>query len=300
MEKLIPLKDEWREKLDELDHNKYADVRQSKNLLLVLALYELLMGEVNNRKKSKKDELQLLGNLFFAHINQLGNSVFQLITAGNGSSSLILSRAILESLIDFSYLWLCKDITGQPPLERRAWVDYSAVRQYSMQNKWNSLMEYRLKKGENVENEVLENWNIDRIKEMVKKYDENYPNFVRVSNNNKKKRSWAIDDSLDKRARKVDDTGKIKEMLDMDFSFEEQYILAYKKSSEFVHGTSSIISGYLGESRQLKFGPSGLNTDFPFLMTSTYLIIFAAIYSKINRLNVDIVGQLKFWGHEIK
>lgn len=86
----------------------------------------------------------------------------------------------------------------------------------------------------------------------------------------------------------------------MDFSLEEQYIVAYKKSSEFVHGTSSIISGYLGESRQLKFGPNGLNTVFPFLMTNNYLIVFATIYNKINRLKVDIVGQLSFWGYENK
>lgn len=146
MEKLIPLKDGWREKLDELDHNKYADVRQSKNLLLVLALYELLMEEVNSKKKFKKDELQLISNILLTHINQLGNSVFQLITTGNSSSSIILSRAILEGLIDLSYLWLCKDITGRPPLERRAWVDYSAVRKYGIHNKWKEFIAHRQKK----------------------------------------------------------------------------------------------------------------------------------------------------------
>ncbi|WP_339283000.1 DUF5677 domain-containing protein [Paenibacillus sp. FSL R5-0486] len=295
MEKLIPLKDGWREKLDELDHNKYADVRQSKNLLLVLALYELLMEEVNSKKKFKKDELQLISNILLTHINQLGNSVFQLITTGNSSSSIILSRAILEGLIDLSYLWLCKDITGRPPLERRAWVDYSAVRKYGIHNKWKEFIAHRQKKGDSAEFEVLGHWDGQQLKERVESYDENYPNFV-----NRNKRSWAMDDSLDKRARKVDDTGKMKELLNMNFSLEEQYIVAYKKSSEFVHGTSSIISGYLDDSSHLQFGPNGLMTGFPFLMTNNYLIVFAAIHRRINRLKIDITGQLNYWGYANK
>ncbi|WP_127549705.1 DUF5677 domain-containing protein [Paenibacillus amylolyticus] len=296
MKELIQLKDEWRGKLDELDDNKYADIRQSKNLLIILALYELLMKEVNNKKKSKKDELQLISNILLTHINQLGNSVFQLITTGNSSSSIILSRAILESLIDFSYLWLCKDITGQPPLERRAWIDYSSVRKYSIHNKWIEFIRYRQKQGGSAEFDILDHWDREKIKKNVEKYDENYPNFKSGSN----KRSWALDDTLDKRARKVDDTGKVKELLNMNFSLEEQYIVAYKKSSEFVHGASSIISGYIDESSQLTFGPNGLMTGLPFLMTNNYLIVFAAMFRRVNHLKVDITGQLSYWGYTNK
>ncbi len=227
----------------------------------------------------------------------MGKAVFDLCKSGYGVPALAPARSLLECLIDFSYLWLCKEITEHKGLERKAWHDYFYMKKSRVLKHWNEHKKDLEKRQKTLSYDFLELLPLDKYYINADDYKNKYPQF---------KSEWTIPEhrNLDKRALAVDITGKLEKFQNGEFSLVSEYVIAYKGSSEYVHPSSSSFNSFvrIDEEGQegIVFGPSKMLTDMAFIMAVNYLLVFLRITNDINHLGYDIDAQLGHTGWKVK
>lgn len=283
--KLISLPQYW---LDEIERLTLQPTTKQLMMQLIGTLHicEVVLDRLRSRKRyiSKADTLEKISYYFFAHSYHLGYSIYHLVKLGYISAALILTRSVLETLIDFSYLWLCKEINGNDTDEREAWMWYETVTRKSLENRWNQMQSYRTKnKLPVIEPLTIFNHDLsDEINRQKKEFDERF-----------RRKHWALLEALDQRARAVDKIQKL-EIIDL----EKTYILSYKWTSELVHGASASANTYLSydieNGLNVDFGPTGKNIDIAINMCAHFLSVFLHIINHINHLGIDIRKQYEY------
>lgn len=278
----------WGKEFEATKNLPFVPAEKYRNLIVVLQTCEILTSKVKVGRNKKIDQLQLISRFIMAHVYQLGAGAYQLTRSGFGSPALILGRSILESLIDMTYLWLCKEISGDD-VERNAWVDYYKVTRCSIYTHWEGYKNRRQTHGKTFE-EFFENKTVDRLKEDYNNYKADYPH---VGN----KVFWAKESSLLKRAQLIDNTGKLqrgfpdKNIEGFLFSFEEEYIAIYKHTSEYVHGESGSLQALLDRVGTIIIGPSNINVITANGLVANYLLVFAYIFAHINNLDLHMIPK---------
>ncbi|NOU77392.1 hypothetical protein GC101_00710 [Paenibacillus sp. LMG 31459] len=285
----VDLSESWKEEIEKIEGVANADAKLLQRMIYILFIYDLMIYEVNeNHKKYKSDKLIYISRYFLAHEYHLGESIYHLIIKGFGVSSSILVRSMLENLIDFSYLWLCKEI-NKSQNERDSWMDYEAITNESLFNRWNDFKDYMIKKGNKFNETLLFHGPTEPLINRAKNFKSQ---FYKYGN----KYHWAKYPSLDQRARQVDMTGRLQKEMP-DFYLEQEYIVNYKINSQMVHGESSMFSSYRDKNNNLlSIGTERDELNSTISMTSNYLLIFAYELIQINRLKIDIVEQLNHLG----
>lgn len=274
----------WSKELDAIALIPIEDKSHFKNLIAVLNTCETLSEKSNNKRKNS--QLQTISRFFFSHASQLTQSVYELSKAGMGQGAMILCRSLFESLVDFHYLWLCKDIHGSYE-ERSAWALYSSISRGSIYRKWIRFRDHRLNNGfpepENQFNtEIVEHHN----------------NNVAIFNKKFNRGHWAWKSGLDQRARAVDDTKKIEGIL-----FEEQYCYIYSWTSELVHGESTASSAYIrfnGNRISFIVGPDSKNIKAALAMAIHYMIMIMRLHAHIFHLEMHIEEHLETSGFQLQ
>ncbi|WP_214630359.1 DUF5677 domain-containing protein [Paenibacillus agaridevorans] len=286
--------DHWKNELDAINNPSFAPAYSYKNLILLLQTCEILTSHIKVRRISKVNQLQMISRFMMAHIFQLGSGSYRLTKSGLGSPALILGRSILESLIDMTYLWLCKDIHGTD-VERNAWADYYKISRYSVYSHWEAYKNRMIKNGKVVD-ELFEP---KAIKNIVMDFDNFKLDYPHAGN----KMFWAKESSLLKRAQLLDKTGKLQngfpnKQIDgfPHFSFEEEYITIYKHTSEYAHGESgSMQSLFEVDSKDnaeiILFGSSSKNIVIANALVANYLLIFSYIFAHINNLDLHFIPK---------
>ena len=256
-----------------------------KHLVAVLHIGELLLEKLGSRKRyiSKTETIQKISYYYFSHSYHLGFSIYHLTKIGYDSAAIILTRTLLEMLIDFSYLWLCKDINGIHTDEREAWMRYDAVRREGIETKWDQMQDYRINNGLPVV-EPMKIFN-QEVSDLI--------NDQKIEFKNKfNRRHWALFESLDKRARAVDKTNKLSTI-----DFEKTYVLSYKWSSELVHGESASANVYMSfdvdSGLNIDFGPTGKKSSLAISMSAHFLSEVFYLVNHLNNLGINIQKQFE-------
>jgi len=241
---------------------------------------------------SKAEHIQLISYYFFAHCYHLGLAVYHLTKLGFGTASVILIRSLIEAVIDFSYLWLCKEINGKDTDERVAWIVFSNIRRNRLSQAWNELQDRRRNMGlPIVSPEVL-------IKdEVAKEYAKYSHDFESVFGRQK----WAKRyETLESRAKAVDKINILSERVGV--VLEEVYITCYRWASEVAHVESAGAGAYLNDNEdglKIDFGASDHNVDIAIPMATRFLLAMVYMVDHINRLKVDVAGQYESSCNEV-
>ncbi|MFC6648309.1 DUF5677 domain-containing protein [Paenibacillus rhizoplanae] len=288
----IGLSDSWTEELNKLNALNSKNLVPIKRLIYILFIYDLMIAEINDsHRKYKSDKLIYISRYFLANEYHLGESIYHLVKRGFGVSSSILVRSILENLIDFSYLWLCKDINNSQD-ERDGWLEYKSITDESIYNKWSDFKKHLSKNGKLFNDYLI----VDAVESLQNKAKDFKSKFYKHGN----KYHWAKYPSLDQRARQVDMTGRLQKDVDH-FYLEQEYIVNYKLNSQLVHGESSMFSSYKDESTNLLSIQSDQDELTKTInLTSNYLLVFAYELVQVNRLKLGIVEQLNYLGFHKK
>jgi hypothetical protein len=281
----------WGKELEATKNLPYAHADKYRNLILILQTCEILTAEIKGRKIKKYDQLQVISRFLMAHVFQSGAGAYQLTKTGFGSPSLVLGRSILESLIDMTYLWLCKEI-NRDDIERSAWADYYKVTRHSVYTHWEVYKNRQQAKDMPFE-EFFNDATIDRLKKDFSEFKTDYPHAGN-------KVHWAKITSLLKRAQALDDTGKLqKGFPDKNiegfpkFSFEEEYVGIYKYTSEYAHGESGSMPTLFeteGNVGTIIVGSSDINVVEAIGLVANYLLVFSYVFAHINNLDLHFIA----------
>ena len=262
------------------------------DLIAVINTSEILVDKFTSRKRlvSKTKTLQFISHYYFAHSYHLILSIYHLCKLNFGSASLILVRSLVEACIDFSYLWLCKKISGTDD-ERTAWGAYGFIRRKSIDSKWEEMQNHR-------DSLNLPKVKPDHLFEQIQsqKLLQEVDNFKNRYHRN----HWAKISALDKRARAVDDTLILSQAIGVDL--EQVYTMVYKWTSELVHSESAGSDSYIHKHKEgfiIDFGPSGLNVNMAIPMAIQVFIATLHIFNHINRLEIDLIEEAKASGCKI-
>jgi hypothetical protein len=278
----------WGKELEATKSLPFADADKYRNFILVLQTCEILTAEIKSGQEY--NQLQIISRFFTAHVYQLGTGTLQLTKTGFGSPALILCRSIFESLVDMAYLWSCKEINSDD-FEINAWVDYYKVSRYSVFTHSEVYKERRRKHGKPFE-DFFEEETIDRLKQDFSDFKAEYPHAGN-------KVHWAKESSLLKRARLLDDTGKLQNGFPEEniegfpmFSFEEEYVGIYKHTSEYAHGESGSMQTLFqteGNVGTILIGASDTNVVVANGLAANYLLVFSYIFAHINNLELSFI-----------
>lgn len=294
--KVQPMSKAWKDELKSLNtlmdkpDGIYDNIR---NYSAILHTGEVLIDVFGKKKRSyvRAKPIELISYYYFAHCYHLGYSVYHLVKMGYGSASVILLRSIIESTIDLSYLWLCKEVNNSEE-ERNAWMQHSCIRRDTMSRMWNDMQLHRKNKGFSAIDpiELIKNENADILRVQASDFKKKYC-----------RDHWAKITSLDKRARAVDDTNVLNKQVGI--SLEEIYNMCYRWSSELVHAESASAGSYIDDTSNrfyVDFGPSFKNVDTVIPITSRVMLGLLYIINHINHLNIDIMAQCESSGFSIK
>jgi len=282
----------WGKELEATTDLPFAHAEKYRNLILILQTNEVLFAEIRGRKTKRFNQLQMISRFIMAHAFQLGAGAFQLTKAGFGSPALVLGRSILESLIDLSYLWLCKEINGDD-VERKAWIDYFKVTRHSVLTHMEVYNERRTAVGLACD-KFFKDETEEKLKNDFNDYKSDYPH----SGN---KLHWAKISSLVKRAQALDDTGKLQAGIPEKnitgfpkFSFEEEFVAIYKHTSEYVHGQSGSMESLWeseGNAGTIIIGASDINIVIANSLIANYILVFSYIFAHINNLDLTFIAD---------
>ncbi|MDQ1913289.1 DUF5677 domain-containing protein [Paenibacillus sp. GD4] len=280
----------WEKELEATKDLPFAHVDKYRNLILLLQTNEILLADIRGRKTKKFNQLQMISRFITAHSYQLGAGAYHLTKAGFGSPALVLGRSILESLIDLSYLWLCKEINGDD-VERNAWVDYYKVTRHSVLTH-SEVYKKRRQSADLPYEELFKEKTVEKLNKDFSDFKSDYPHAGSKVN-------WARISSLLKRAQALDDTGKLQKGFPEknitgfpNFSFEEEFIGIYKHTSEYVHGQSGSMESLWdteGNSGSIIIGASDVNVEVAIGLVANYLLVFSYIFAHINRLDLTFI-----------
>lgn len=291
--RIKPLSEDWINEVKSL--SLPPDIfEKMRKLIGILHTCDTLIEQFKMRKRplAKTEHIQLISYYFWAHCYHLGLAVYHLSKLGFGTASVILVRSIIEAVIDFSYLWLCKEINGKDTNERVAWIVYANIRRNTISQTWNELQKRRKDMGLPVVNpEIL-------IKEEVA---QEYAKYSRDFEGVFGRKKWAKKyETLDSRAKAVDKTQVFSERVGI--VLEEAYIMCYRWASEVAHVESAGARAYLnGDSDFLNidFGASGNNVDIAVPMAARFLLGMVYMVDHINRLDLDVVRQYESSCNEV-
>jgi NADH:ubiquinone oxidoreductase subunit K len=282
----------WEKELDVTKDLPFANADNYRNLIVMLQTCEIMLASMDKRKFKNQDQMRMISRFVIAHVYQLGCSIFQLTKTGYGNPALIICRSMLESLIDLSYLWLCKDINGDD-IERNAWAEYYKLTRYSVYTHWEAHKKRQVAKGK-PSDELFNESSIERLDRDFKEFEQRYPYT--------KSRGWAKVSPLVKRAQALDDTQKVqtgfpnKGIIGFpDFSFEAEYVTIYKHTSEFAHGESGLIQTLFeteGNVGTIIIGVSDHeNTTVAIGLSANYILMFMYIFVHLNGLNLNFIPE---------
>ncbi|AFC32117.1 hypothetical protein PM3016_5417 [Paenibacillus mucilaginosus 3016] len=287
-EKIVSLSSLWTEEINKVPPNFYKD--RFQNLVAVLHTSDVLLEALNKKKLNpvKMKPLDFICMHYFAHAYNLATSIFYLCKNGMGSSCIILIRALLESLINCSYLWLCKKINGNEN-ERNAWMEYEYIERSKMSNLWSNMQKNRQKiniplvqPNDLFTQEKRNELSVARSQFKLKYGSEN----------------WAVHPNVDERARRVDSCRSFYDHTGI--FLEEDYVTIYKWASELVHGSPASASSFIDESfncgLQFEIGASKKNIDIILPICTRIMIGMLFLLNHIYHLDVDLTAQLRTAG----
>ncbi|ETT77495.1 hypothetical protein C173_03229 [Paenibacillus sp. FSL R7-277] len=284
MRKLIQLDNVWEKELDELSNTHKDNLANFRKLISVLHTSEVLIDTFNKKKINPYDldQLQFIISYYFTHTYHQSLAIYHLSKLGLGSSGLILVRAVMESLVNMSYLWQVKKINGNDE-ERLAWIEYVNVSRHKMDQAWKNMQSHRRKNSRAlaVPAEIFTNENSFSFEEKAKDFKNKY-----------QRTDWSKLKNVEMRARAVDDL-QISILPGMDL--EEMYNTVYRWSSEYVHGLSSSSEMYMtGTEKELlvHFGVSNKNIDIVLPLLTRVMTFVVVIVNHIFNLDVNISEQI--------
>lgn len=293
----------WDAEMEATKQIPFAQADKYRNLIIMLQTCEILATEINHKRDDKHDQMKMIFRFTIAHFFQLGSGVYQLVKTGLAHSALVLCRSMLETLIDSTYLLLCKKIhSDRDDSERNAWVDYYHLNRFSVYTHWEQFKKHKSSLGQTVEN-ILEENTVQRVKDNATKYQNEYPWA---------KGGWAKIYPLVKRARAVDDTGWLaKGDSDKgisgfsDISFEQEFITIYKHTSEYTHGESGSFQAFFkydteGNNGTVIIGPSHSHVVTAIGLAANYLLVFMYVFVKVNHLDLQkLLDEITQYGFVI-
>lgn len=287
-----PLSQEWLNELESIEYSPEI-AHRIRDLVALLHTADVLVDKYSSRKRllSKMEPMELIAHYYFAHSYHLGLSIYHLCKLGFGNASLILVRALVEALIDFSYLWLCKEISGAGTDERAAWGNFGFVRRKNMENKWNDLQQHRdIKKLPRLDSILFSD--IERKERLTYEVGNFKKDF--------KRNFWAKIKPLDQRARAVDDTQLLS--VRTGIVLEQVYTTVYKYTSELVHGESASTNAYMRHESgglNVDFGPSKYNIDLAIPMANEALLSILHIFNHVNNVRLTLIDQILLAGFTV-
>ncbi|MCQ4363033.1 DUF5677 domain-containing protein [Mycobacterium gordonae] len=286
MSAFVDLTDYWKSEQAENSH-----IGQEKlNIIAMLHTNDVVANALNRKHKKKDDQLKSISMFFFTHGNELLSGIYFNCKYGFGTSSLVLCRALLEGLIEFSYLYFCKRI-NKDDKERSGWLQYRAITKLSMHNQYTEFKKSNADLGFYRSDELFDS-------EVISALEGHADDFKKTFFKHSKTYSWAREPTLVKRARAVDKIRVFESDFHKKLSLEEEYIIMYKHSSELVHGQSGSTLSYAhddGDST-MNFGPSNNNIYMSVGASCNYMLVYLYLFNKVHHLNIDIMGQLKHSG----
>ncbi|MFZ7104662.1 MAG: DUF5677 domain-containing protein [Peptococcaceae bacterium] len=284
------LSSQWIEELNNVRNENIlspSTYERVVDLAVLLNASDILITHYNKKKRKvdKVQNLQMISYYYFVHCYHLGYALYHLARKGFGSACIVLLRPMIESIINLSYLWLCKKINGKDTDELYAWTNYSSVNRNSIDKRWKQLQAHRAELG-------YPSLTPEKLLEETtsKEYEKDAVEF-RLKYGRK---HWSKISSLDGRARAVDDTGILFKRTGI--VLEDLYVMCYKWLSELVHGDSSGAESYIHEVSEklyIDFGPNHKNVDIILPMCTQVMIQLLDITNHINHLNVDLLRQYK-------
>jgi hypothetical protein len=288
---LVPLSEFWQEQLNKLPYLE-KDFEGTKDIVALLHTADLLIERSDGDKirMNTKYILKIANYHYFLHSYHLACSMLELTKFGFFNSNAVLVRSIVESVIDLAYLWLCKSINGSID-ERKAWFWFSEVKRFQVAHSWEQMQKRRQKMGLPVIGplKILDDETFEKLKQKCCEIKQQFP-----------RDKWAIIKNLFERARAVDDqqtfykeTGTVLEKL---------YISSYKWASGFVHAESVVSQNYISKDAnglKVKYSIEPEKHKYILAVAREALICLLFLFNHINRLNVDLIKQLKESGLRI-
>jgi hypothetical protein len=281
----IPLSEVWRNEIETLKNHENQD--HLFRLIAILHTCEILTDKMSYKKINpyKLGSLKIICSYYFAHTYHQVLSIYHLSKIGLGSSGLILTRSIIESLINLAYLWNVKEI-NKTDNERMAWLEYINVSRYKMDQAWKEMQKHRENKGLKI---------INPVDIFLDEVSQNLTNEMIEFRNKYKRDHWAIINKIEQRARKVDDLQKL-----ANINLEEIYHSCYRWTSEIVHGTSGGSSLYFEDSERsfnVDFGANFKDVGIVIPMASHMMLEIIEIVNHLFNLEVNLLDQLKSSGY---
>ncbi len=292
MYKVFDFSEEWRNKLNSINHLKVSDYKLLHGTASVLFTFELMTEKINTiiidlRKKINNEEqekqwqedfMKHISKYFLSHHFHLGDSAFELAKIGYGVSISIIARALFESTVNLTYLWLCEDINNGSILERKAWREFYDAELSKAVNKHEDFRKHREKRSDIVHNNPFSAERSKEFEKLKEKFKHDYPDFYI-----RKKNYWCKHHNLYERARAIDDLEIIKKLLDNEsFYLEDQYNFIYGVTSQYIHGSSKIISAYSSENEKELIIGSDYNTlSLPLKMLNNSLVISLLVIGEV-------------------
>lgn len=287
----VRLSERWATELTTLKVPPNAE-NIARNMVAVLHTADLvgqhLERRLHRRKFLKQPILERITVFYFAHCYHMGYSVYRLAKLGYSAGTMVLVRAIVEAVIDLSYLWLCKDINGKGSDEREAWADHMNVTRSSIDRMWLELQKHRRQKElpPLTPERLITAERSQSLSAEAEQYKRKYQRDF-----------WALKRRLDQRARCVDDLQILSSRTG--FVLEEDYIQCYKWLSEVVHGNSAAVHQYMRltpTKLHVDLGPNWSNADMALAMAVRFLSAVLFVVNHVNHLEVDLPAQYEVSG----
>jgi len=261
-------------------------LRRVRHLISVIhtthIVSDRISAMVRRHRLSEKKALQMIALHYFSHALQTAEAVYNLCIKGYGPAALILTRPLLETLINFSYLWLSKRIHGSDN-ERLAWIDYNDIERdkiYRMSvDEWRRREEYGLTDSEPIHAGV----DPEEISTRAQAFKDKYG-----------RSDWAIIKSLEDRAKVVDKTARLRELTGTTILLEGLYNQCYRWTSQIVHGTSGSTSLYTiteDEKVTITARPTAWIGESAG-MAAHFLMFVTCLTDHLLHTNVDLNAQL--------
>lgn len=289
MPKFIPVSfpAEWQKEIDELDltPEERRAVRRLAAVFHSTNVVGLRMNHGKNRTK-KRSPVELISSYYLAHSLQLAEAVYKLVALGFGPSSLILVRALIEADIDFTYLWLCKEINGPDADDRQAWVEYWNVNLDRINRSWNDMLVRWEQLGITQKPPIFDESVGSNLLEAAQEFGKRYG-----------RKEWARVPSLELRARSVDRVGHLRRALGS--TLEDDYITSYRWTSTLVHGTIGATNVYVAESEHALVVSTHPREPYLSLapqMAGRFLLDITYVAHHLMRIDLDLPAQLQASG----
>lgn len=279
----------WETELSTLSVSDQA--RPAMTCLVALLHTAEVMLEILGSKRtlwSRTDEIEQISYYFFARTYGLAYSAYVQLKDGFSIESQLQARGILESAIDLSYLWLCKEINGKPNDERAAWIKYQDVLRSKINRGWEAMRGHQEALGFEVSAPLASVQEQQGLEARELQYRSTFG-----------RDEWALERDLLRRAQAVDRTMKLK---DMGQFLEEDYQMVYRWTSQVMHGSSMGVNLYFSQtdnSVTIDFGPNPEDTGATAGMVGRFFLLVIRIVHHVVRLDFDLAKQITASGFSI-